>query len=192
MTETTNINDSTSQEWYFTENGQRKGPFPAAALLDFLQANRISGDTSVWRKGLQDWQPLKSTELGAPLQEAPPPVAPSNINNALVWIIAIAPIPYAFFSGIIEAFKMDDPLQPHRALDILAFLVPAFINAALCLSDERQLKRAGYSDKWLTTFGFILAPAYLFIRAKRLRHFPSYGITWIATFAVSILLSIPY
>jgi hypothetical protein len=192
MSDTTNDSDTAVQDWYFTENGQRKGPFPASALVDFLETNRISGDTSVWRKGLADWQPLKSTELGAQLQGAPPPVAPSNINNALVWIIAVAPLPYGLFGGVIDAFKMDAPLQPHRVLDILAFLVPAVINAALCLANERQLKRAGYSDKWLTTFGFILAPAYLFIRAKRLRQFPSYGVAWIAAFVVSILLSIPY
>ncbi|WP_441280784.1 DUF4339 domain-containing protein [Tardiphaga sp. 862_B3_N1_1] len=192
MSDTTNDNDTTVHDWYFTENGQRKGPFPASALLDFLETNRISGDTSVWKKGLADWQPLKSTELGTRLQGAPPPVAPSNINNALVWIVAIAPLPYGLFGGVIDAFKMDDPLQPHQVLDLLAFLVPAVINAALCLADERQLKRAGYADKWLTTFGFILAPAYLFMRAKRLRQFPSYGVAWIATFAVSFLLSIPY
>ncbi|MGM5028322.1 DUF4339 domain-containing protein [Tardiphaga sp. 862_B3_N4_1] len=192
MSDTTNDHDTTVQDWYFTENGQRKGPFPASALLDFLQSNRISGDTSVWRKGLSDWQPLKSTELGVPLQDAPPPVAASNINNAFVWIVAIAPIPYGLFGGVIDAIKMDDPLQPHRGLDLLAFLVPVVINAALCLADERQLKRAGYSDKWLTTFGFILAPAYLLIRSKRLRQLPSYGVTWIVTFVISILLSIPY
>lgn len=192
MSDTTNNSDANFDDWYFTENGQRKGPFPAAALLDFLETNRISGDTSVWRKGLSDWQPLKSTELGAQLQDTPPPVAPSNINNALVWTIAITPIPYGIFGGFIDAFKMDDPLAPHPMLDLLAFIVPIIVNAALCMADERQLKRAGYADKWLTTFGLILAPAYLFLRAKRLRQVPSYGVTWIVMFVVSILLSIPH
>jgi hypothetical protein len=191
MSDTTNNSETNFNEWYFTENGQRKGPFPAATLVDFLETNRISGDTSVWRKGLSDWQPLKSTELGARLQDEPPPVAPASINNALVWIIAIAPIPYVFFSGYIQVIEMDDSLEPHRMLDLLAILVPVVVNAALCLADERQLKRAGYADKWLTSFGLILAPAYLFLRAKRLGQFPSYGLTWIATFGVNIFLSLP-
>ncbi|MES2028241.1 MAG: hypothetical protein V4477_03605 [Pseudomonadota bacterium] len=77
-------------------------------------------------------------------------------------------------------------------LDLIAILVPVIINAALCIADERQLKRAGYEDKWLTTFGLILAPVYLFLRAKRLGQFPSYGIVWVIMFAISILLSIPH
>ena len=49
----------------------------------------------------------------------------------------------------------------------------------------------GYADKWLTLFGIILAPVYLFLRAKRLRQIPSYGIVWVACFILSILLSLP-
>ena len=192
MTDATTNTEASSNEWYFTENGQRQGPFAATALIEFLETHRISGETSVWRKGLSEWQSLKSTELGAQLRDAPPPVAPSHINNAFVWVVAIAPIPYALFGGVIEAIEMDNPLEPHRMLDLIAILVPVIINAALCIADERQLKRAGYEDKWLTAFGLILAPVYLFLRAKRLGQFPSYGIVWVIMFAVSILLSIPH
>ena len=70
--------------------------------------------------------------------------------------------------------------------------VPLLLNAALCLLDERQIKRAGYADRWLTIFGIILAPVYLFLRAKRLRQTPSYGYAWVVSFIISIYLLIPY
>jgi hypothetical protein len=72
-------------DWFFTEKGQRKGPVTASNLLEILRTGAISGDTPVWRKGFSDWQPLRTTEFGACLQDTPPPVAPTNINNALVW-----------------------------------------------------------------------------------------------------------
>ena len=61
-------------------------------------------------------------------------------------------------------------------------------NAALCLVDTEQLKRAGYSSGWMTVFALLLAPVYLFVRAQRLRQTPTYGFVLIASFIVSIVL----
>lgn len=180
-----------ADDWFFAEQGQRKGPITAASLLELLRTEAIDGDTPVWRKGFADWQPLRTTDLGVYLQDSPPPIAPAHINNALVWTIALAPLAYALFGGFIEAYELQNPYEDHTVLGFLSFLVPAGVNAALCLMDERQLKRAGYSNKWLTLFGIVLAPVYLFLRAKRLRQVPSYGIVWVACFILSILMSIP-
>jgi hypothetical protein len=67
--------------------------------------------------------------------------------------------------------------------------VPGIINAILCLWDERQIRKAGYADGWLTFFGMFLAPVYLFLRARRLKTFPSYGIGWIASFLVAVVIA---
>lgn len=72
-------------------------------------------------------------------------------------------------------------------LSPLAWLVPLLVNAALCLTGAAQLKRAGYSSGWMTFFALLLAPAYLFMRAQRLRQTPTYVFVWIASFIVSII-----
>jgi GYF domain 2 len=192
MSETIEADGASTNNWYFTENGQRKGPVTAASLLELLRQERISGDTPVWRKGLADWRPLWTTDLGAYLQDTPPPVASTHVNNSLVWILAIAPIGYAILTGWRDTEIMENPYGDHSFAQYVSLGVPLILNAALGLLDERQLKRAGYADKWLTLFGILLAPVYLFLRAKRLRQFPSYGIVWVACFIIGFLLSIPH
>ena len=191
LTEVADAASTDDHVWYFTEHGQRKGPLSIAEMLELLRSRTIAGDTLVWRKGFADWQPLRRTELGAYSRDTPPPVVPTHVNNALAWTIAVAPIGYMLLTGIIQAYELETPYEHHPFLTLMNFVVPALMNAALCLNDERQLKRAGYSDKWLTVSGILLAPAYLFLRAKRLRQFPSYGIVWVACFIISILMSLP-
>ncbi|WP_029583170.1 DUF4339 domain-containing protein [Bradyrhizobium sp. URHD0069] len=192
MSDTVEADGASASNWYFTENGQRKGPITTANLLELLEVEKISGDTPVWLKGLADWQPLRNTELAGRLQDTPPPVAPNFVNNSLVWTLAIAPIGYAFLAGWRDMQIMEDPLGDHSFAQFVALGLPLLLNATLCLIDEQQLKRAGYADKWLTLFGILLAPVYLFLRAKRLRQTPTYGYTWVVSFIVSILLSIPH
>jgi hypothetical protein len=110
------------------------------------------------------------------------------VNNGLVWALAVAPIAYIFVRVAIidyQAFHIEEDLSFSSAL---LWLIPALTNATLCILDEQQLKRAGYSSGWMTLFALLLAPVYLFMRAQRLRQPPSYGYVWIASFIVSIIL----
>lgn len=187
MTDTT----ASDEAWFYAQGGQRKGPVPADELNKLLAAQTIDGDTPVWRKGFTDWQPLRTTDLGTDIRDTPPPVAPTHVNNSLVWILAVAPIGYVLLTGWRDAEILEDPYGDHSFIQFIALVIPLMLNATLCLLDERQLKQAGYADKWLTLFGVLLAPVYLFLRAKRLRQFPSYGIVWVILFVVSLLMSIP-
>jgi GYF domain 2 len=194
------LTDTTSDEaWFYAQGGQRKGPVPADKLRELLAAQTIDGETPIWRKGLADWQPLRTTEIGAQLKDTPPAIAADHVNNGLVWALALAPIAYLFVdlavlnsqnTHIIQ-YQDDTPVyDPFFATFILplTWLIPLLTNAALCLLDTRQLKRAGYSSEWLTLFALLLAPVYLFVRAQRLRQTPTYGFVWIASFIVSIIL----
>ena len=191
MSETTDSAGTANTDWFFTENGQRKGPLPSARLLELLRTEAINGDTPVWRNGFSAWRPLRSTELYSCAKDTPPPVAAGDVDNALVWTVAFAPLAYMFLAGFIELYRQQNPYEDHTLLGFLNFLVPATINAALCIADRRQLKRAGYADNWLTLLGILLAPAYLFLRANRLRQFPTYGTVWIACFVFSIWMMLP-
>lgn len=187
--------------WFYAHGGQRKGPFPADELHKLLAARTIDGETPIWRKGQSGWQPLRTTEVGAQLKDTPPPIAPSHLNNGFVWAIAVAPIAYLFMDVAILHYHLTHIIQfldgvpvydpPFLAfLTPLTWLIPLLVNAALCLTDAAQLKRAGYSSGWMTLFALLLAPAYLFMRAQRLHQTPTYGFVWIASFIVSVIVRV--
>lgn len=184
MTETT-----TSEEgWFYARAGERQGPVPADKLRELLAAQTIDGETPIWRKGLPDWQPLRTTEIGAQLKDEPPPIAAHEVNNGLVWTLAVAPMAYVLLDIAILGYQINHPYEDNAFSSALSWLIPVLVNGALCLLDEQQLKRAGYSSGWMTFFALLLAPVYLFVRAQRLRQAPAYGFVWIASFIVSIIL----
>jgi len=65
------LTDTTTSDeaWFYAQGGQRKGPVPADKLRELLAAQTIDGETPIWRKGLADWQPLRTTEIGAHLKD---------------------------------------------------------------------------------------------------------------------------
>jgi GYF domain 2 len=176
--------------WFYTLGGQRMGPVPADKLRELLDDQIIDRDTPVWRKGLTDWQSLRATEIGADLEEAPPPIRSNEINNGFVWTLAVAPIAYLFVQIAINDYQTSHIGEDLSFSSALIWLIPALANATLCILDEKQLKHAGYNSGWMTLFALLLAPAYLFMRAQRLHQPPSYGYVWIASFVVSIILRI--
>ncbi len=187
MTDTT----ASDEAWFYTQGGQRKGPIPANKLRELLAAQTIDGETLIWRRGLADWQPLRDTEIAAHLRDTPPAVAANQVNNGLVWALAFAPLVYLFIDVALLNYQNNHPADDaffETFLSPLSWLVPVLTNAALCLVDTEQLKRAGYSSGWLTLFALLLAPVYLFVRAQRLRQTPTYGFVWIASFLISIIL----
>jgi len=187
VTDTTENTDG----WFFVENGQRRGPAANTELLELLRTNKISFDTPIWRKGMVDWQPLHSTEIGAELKDTPPPIATDQINNGLVWALAFAPIVYLFVDAALLNYQNSHPPGDtffEAFLSPLTWLIPGTTNAILCLVDAEQLRRAGYRSNAMTIFALLLAPVYLFVRAQRLRQTPTYGSVWVATFIVSIVL----
>ncbi|QQO18611.1 DUF4339 domain-containing protein [Bradyrhizobium diazoefficiens] len=182
---------ASDEAWFYTQSGQRKGPVSAEKLSELLAAQTIDGETLVWRKGLADWQLLRTTELGTQLKDTPPPVAANHVNNGFVWALAFAPLAYLFVDVTLLNYQNSHPAGDEffdAFLSPLSWLIPVLTNAALCLIDTEQLKRAGYSSGWLTLFALLLAPVYLFVRAQRLRQTRSYGFVWIASFIVSIIL----
>jgi hypothetical protein len=188
MTDATNT-ATDMDEWFYTAGGQRLGPISSVAIRQLLNEQKIDAETPVWRKGQVDWKPLRDTEFGLLLSEAPPPVATAHMNNGLVWALAVAPIAYALITFVLQNAAEESSSQELANLANASFFLPIVINAALCLLDLRQLKRAGYSDGFLTFWGLVLAPVYLFMRAKRLRHKPTYAITWIVTFVISVFIA---
>jgi len=178
---------STAEGWFYSQGGQRQSPVPAEQLRELLNARLIDGDTLVWRKGLTDWLPLRTTEIDASLGDTPPPIAAAHISNVLMWIVAIAPIPFAFINAFLVGMALaagDDS----GFLPVLGIVIQSTAMLALCLVDRFRLKRAGYTSGWLTLFAVICSPIYMFLRASHLRERPYYGFAAIGAFFLALFL----
>ena len=74
-------------------------------------------------------------------------------------------------------------------LNSLTWMIPFAINGGLGFGDKRQLALAGHNTRYLKILAFCLTPVYLFVRAKRVKHAPTYGYTWIGSFIVAAILA---
>lgn len=63
--ESVNENESTTsvKEWYYVSNNDSKGPFSESDMKGFIDSGILTGNSFVWKTGMQDWQRLKNTEL---------------------------------------------------------------------------------------------------------------------------------
>jgi GYF domain 2 len=52
--------------WFYTINGQKKGPVSDSQLDELLSSGKIIQDTPVCREGATDWQPLNMARAGGP------------------------------------------------------------------------------------------------------------------------------
>jgi hypothetical protein len=183
-------------DWYYVERGVRKGPVSTSAIKDMIARKVLEPDDQIWRKGMKEWQSIRNSELSDLVEAEPPPVSGEHINNTLVWVLAFLPLVF----GIIDAALASGPeVQVARALALgigqdftpphVPWLIPLLFNVALGLWDERWLKNAGHSDKWMRGFAVFLMPVYLFVRAKRLKQRPWYGLVWVGCFVLSICIA---
>lgn len=57
------ITTSSSNDWYYVENNDSKGPFSESDMKGFIDRGILTGNSFVWKTGMQDWERLKNTEL---------------------------------------------------------------------------------------------------------------------------------
>jgi hypothetical protein len=74
-----------ADEWYYTNQGQQKGPVTTAELKQLAQTHQLLPSDLIWREGLPKWMPANSTKglfpeapaaAVTPAVVAPTPVAP--------------------------------------------------------------------------------------------------------------------
>ena len=57
------VDKTQAKEWYYVENNDSKGPFSESDMKGFMDSGVLTGNSFVWKTGMQDWQRLKNTEL---------------------------------------------------------------------------------------------------------------------------------
>ena len=66
------------KNWYYVENNDSKGPYSQDEMKGFMESGILSGNSFVWKTGMQDWMHLKNTELaGNEMPEPEPTPQPS-------------------------------------------------------------------------------------------------------------------
>jgi hypothetical protein len=152
------------------------GPIPRTKAAELIKAGKLDGSTSVW-SGEGEWRPARETDLAplfAPPEGEPPPLAGKEVDNRFVWLAVAVPL-----VGVV--IELAAGFDGGEALGV--YLIA---NIVCCVLDERRLKAAGHqppSSSWA-----ILVPAYLWMRASRLKQKPLYFWGWIVAFALSIMV----
>jgi hypothetical protein len=160
-----------AEDWFYEEDGQRKGAIAESELIGLIKSGKISYGASVWKKGFPDWLKIENTDLRGHLEEvAPPPLKGEHINNTVVWVLAFAPI----IGFVFEKAVVGIPF------------ITLILNIALSYLDEKRLRKAGHNtDKFK---GWIwLVPVYLYQRAKILNQNLAYFIVWIVCFVLVLV-----
>jgi phage shock protein PspC (stress-responsive transcriptional regulator) len=83
-----------SQQWFYSQNGQKFGPVDAAMLRQLAQTRRLQPADLVWREGMAEWSPgsrvkglfpetvVAVTPPPLPASSAPPPaVSEANLDE---------------------------------------------------------------------------------------------------------------
>lgn len=107
--------------WFTLRDNKQEGPFTEAELVEFAGANRLSGQTPVWREGMAQWLPLGQTELAdligvPPIETAPPKyvakaahkfVNPTTLIVAgLLIVVVVGGIAFFYFKS--KAWSVSD------------------------------------------------------------------------------------
>lgn len=74
-----------SDKWYYVKSGERVGPVEEDAVLDLIKSNELNDEDYVWKKGFDNWIPIKDVpELKVADDPATPPMAEPDIPAPIV------------------------------------------------------------------------------------------------------------
>ena len=184
-------------DWFYLDRGNKIGPVSSSDIATLFNADKIDRETHVWNATMKEWKVITETELNTifPSSQSPP-IPPTQINNNLIWIVALLPVIAEVLKQIMVA-SLGHPFGPFAQiaydenLKIIKGVFPILFLAAnigLCWKDEALLAKSGYNTKNMMWAAVFLVPAYLFWRANKLKQFPWYAITWFVAVIFSIAL----
>lgn len=176
-------------QWFYEDDGQKKGPVSEEAITQLIRAATISRGTPVWKQGFPDWTPVENTDLRAHLDTtSPPPLSGEHINNTLVWVLAFAPlIGYLLEWVVAGVIHRGNDFAIEKAMDDSKYwFITLGLNIVLSFVDESRLRKAGHNTSkfrgWLW-----LVPVYLYQRAKATKQNLAYFSVWIICFVFTVL-----
>jgi hypothetical protein len=110
------------------------------------------------------------------------PAVQANITDIYYWVLATSPIAVVIFDAVLT-----NALGQNASAAIGTFIAIVFVLAAVSI-DSSQLRKLGIRVPfWM---GAVLPPLYLFKRAKATGRNQAAFITWLAIYALLIVLTI--
>jgi hypothetical protein len=162
--------------WHYVEAGAPVGPLTMDEMKTAINDGKITPSTKVW-SGEGEWTHASETLLAElfiiPDSTTPPPLAGEDVDNTFMWILVTIPL----VSSLLDL-----------ALATTLIFPAILANIALCVVDERKLKKAGH--KAPVNWAVFIVPIYLWKRAELLNHKKYYFSAWVLVFALSIMLDI--
>ena len=164
--------------WHYAVSGRSQGTATPAQLAAMQRQGTLGRDTMVWRQGMAAWMPLAQAGFAAQAPALTAGVAIAPHNNALLWVLAFAPIIGLFAEGIIAGVT-------RSRVEKLWFITIA-INIGLCVADTAIAKRAGHDTSKYSGWA-ILVPVYLYLRIKAAESNIAPFVIWLVCFAVVLI-----
>ena len=173
------------EDWYYVSSSGRSGPVTLGSLHKLAAAGHIDGNTSVWKAGMPDWIALsRHQEVVEDPIPAAPPAADKSLPKIYIWALVLAPIWGTILQIVATELWV---LTTKKQLSYYSQLWWIMIIANLTASylDSVRLKKSGQDltiNKWM----FLLVPAYIYLRDKRVMG----RLIWVWVWIGSLLLSL--
>lgn len=178
---------SSTSLWFYEEKGERKGGASEQEMVELIRSGHLGYGSSVWMPGFNEWAKLEDTPLRRHLQQIPPPLAGSQVNNTLVWVLAFAPIIGYLMEWFVAGALHGSESAAARAMENASYwYITLALNVLLSFFDEKRLQKAGHNTSRFRGWVW-LVPVYLYQRTKNLQQNQAYFIVWLVTFALVLL-----
>ncbi|MFS8050876.1 DUF4339 domain-containing protein [Rhizobium sp. BR 314] len=165
--------------WHYNLNGTSIGPVGREKLDGLIDDGTLNENTLVWNDTFgSDWRRIGDvSDFRDPSR--PPPLPLSAVNDFWVWVIAFVPI----IGTVIEAVVAGNDMNTKGA--VVGYAVA---NALFSYLDEKSIRKSGRKVPVSWGLGLFLAPAYLFVRAKRLGKNQATLLVWVASIIASVYI----
>jgi hypothetical protein len=157
---------ATAEQWFYSQNGQQRGPVELEQLRAMLAAGQVMWSEMVWSAGMTNWSPASTVAALRPTSMAPgdrpPPLPPQAMNYA-------GPPPPGQFRDVGEDPKMRMLIPVGRSpwaivAGYLGLLSPLVIFAPFALIVSiiaiRDIKRRDTHGMGRAVFGLIMGAIF--------------------------------
>ena len=164
--------------WFYCQKGNGdRGPLATYELRDF-----ISGETMVWKSGMEAWKKACDVPELADVLYSKKPVLPSMaISDKWVWLITL----FAYGSVLFQYFGGETEFAP------FVYFILGILSLILIFVDLYEIMRSGRKvSVWIALSALFITPLYIFIRA--IKYTKRYGVVfpWVllaAQLAMSVI-----
>lgn len=175
-------------EWFYVAASGRTGPVTLESLQKLAADGEIVDSTQVWKAGMADWVALSRyleapETVVVPPAEAPAP-AVKSLPKWLVWSLATAPAWGTMLQIIATEFWVALTGQRLGYYSEFWWII-VLANLAASSLDFIQTKKSGQITG-LANWLFLLVPAYLYLRDRKLKTPPVRFGVWVASLALSL------